>query len=77
MDVGKPRKFKRGICFGGHLAITYVGDLLFLLICSYLSPPSNFVKRELPFPRGLKSRMHIVYRAVNHVVTILCADRAE
>ena len=38
-----------------------------------LSPPSSFVKHELPFPSGLKSRMHIGYRAV----TVMCADRAE
>ena len=30
---------------------------------SELSPPNNFVKRELPFPRGLKSRTNIGYRA--------------
>ena len=38
---------------------------------------NNFVKRELPFPRGLKSCMHIGYRVVNHAVTIMCADRTE
>ena len=36
--------------------------------------PSNFVKHELPFLRGLKSRRHIGYLALNHVVTIMCVD---
>ena len=30
-----------------------------------LSLPSNFVKREMPFPCGLNPRTHICYRAVN------------
>ena len=42
-----------------------------------LSPPNNFVKGELPFLRGLKSHTNIGYRAVNHAVTLMCADRAE
>ena len=65
-DGGKLRKFKGGICCGGHLAATYGGELLYLRNFSKLSPPSNFVKRELPFSCGLKSRRHIGYRAVNH-----------
>ena len=40
-------------------------------------PPNNFVKRGLPFPRELKSHMHTGYRAVNHMVLILCADCDE
>ena len=36
-----PRKFKGGICCGSHLAVTYRGELLYLQICSYLSPPSS------------------------------------
>ena len=77
-----PRKFKRGICRGGHLAITYGGELLNLLIFSYIvfcsySLPNNFVRRELPFRCGLKSRTHIGYCTVNHAVTIMCPDRAE
>ena len=28
------RKFKRGICCGGHLAVTYGGELLYLRIFS-------------------------------------------
>ena len=32
--VLNPRKFKGGICCGGHLAITYGGELLyFRIIC--------------------------------------------
>ena len=38
---------------------------------------SNFVKRKLPFPRGLKSRTHIRYCMVNHTVMIMCANLAE
>ena len=75
-DASHPRKFKRGICCGGHLAITYGGELLYLQIFLLLSPPSNFVERELPFPHVLKSHAHIDYRAVNHAI-IMCADRAK
>ena len=32
----------------------YGGELLYLRIFLKLSPPSNFGKRELPYPRGLK-----------------------
>ena len=70
----KARKFKGGICGGSHLAVTYGGELLYLRIFSSISPPS---KRELPFLRGLKSRTHNGYCAVNHAITIMCADRAE
>ena len=38
---------------------------------------SNFIKRELPFSHGFKSRKQIGYRAMNHVVMIMCADRAD
>ena len=38
-----PRKFKEGICCGGHLAVTYGGELLYLRIFLKLNPPSNFV----------------------------------
>ena len=38
---------------------------------------TNFAKRELPFPRGFKSRTHIGYRALKHTATIMCADRAK
>ena len=41
------------------------------------SPPINFVKRELPFRHGLKSRTHIDYPVVNHAVAIICADHAK
>ena len=51
-----PRKFKGGICCGGHLSVTYGGELLYLWIFSQLSPSNNFVKRELPFPREIKLR---------------------
>ena len=71
------RKFKGGICCGGHLAVTNGGELLYLWIFLQLSPPNNFVKPKLPFPRGLKSCTHIGYRAVNHAVMIVCAVRAE
>ena len=68
----EPRKFRGGICCGGHFAVTYAGELLYLRIILWLNPPNNFAKRELPFPRGLKSRTHIGYRAENHAVTIMC-----
>ena len=42
----------------------YRGELLYLQIFSWLRPPTDFVKRELPFPHGLKSHMHIGYCAV-------------
>ena len=42
----------------------------------YVSPP-NFIKRELPFRHGLKSRMQIGYCGVNHRITIMCADRTD
>ena len=57
-------------------AILYGGELLYLRICSYLSPPSNFVKRELPFLHGLKSHTPIGYCMVNHVVA-MSAECAE
>ena len=72
-----PRKFKGGICCGGHLAVTYGDELFYLRIFSLLSPPNNSVKRELPLPRGLKSRTQTGYPAVNHAITIMCADRAK
>ena len=30
----RPRKFEGGVCCGGHLAVTYGGELLYLRICS-------------------------------------------
>ena len=48
------RKFKEGICCGGHLAVTSGGELLYLQIFLSLSPLNNFVTCELPFSRGLK-----------------------
>ena len=42
-----------------------------------ISPPSNFVGVSCLFPCGLNSRIHVGYRAANHTVTIMCADRAE
>ena len=71
------RKFKGGICCGGHLAVTYGGELLYLPIFLQLSPPNKFAERELPFQRGLKSRTNIDYSAVNHMVTIMCTNHAE
>ena len=75
--VCSPKKFKGGIWCGGHLAVSYGGELLYLRIFSELSLPYSFVKRELPFLYGLKLRTQIGYRVVNHAVTIMCADRAE
>ena len=46
-----------GIYCGGHLTVTYGGELylrIFLRSC----PPSNFVVLELPFLHGLQSRTH-------------------
>ena len=43
-------------------------SLFYLRIFSSLSPPNNFVKRELPFSSGLKSRTQIGYHVVNHAV---------
>ena len=54
----------KGEC-GGHLAITYGGELLYLRIFLSLGPPNNFVKCELPFSHGLKSRTQIGHRIVN------------
>ena len=51
--MNKSRKFKGRICCGGHLDVTYGGELLYLRIFSSLSPPNNFVKRVLPFPHGI------------------------
>ena len=42
-----------------------------------LSLPSNFVKRVLPFSRGLKSCTHLGYCVLKYAAMILCADRAE
>ena len=67
----RDKEFKGGICCGGHLAIMYGGDLLYLWNFLYLSPPSNFVWHELPYLRGLKSRTHVGYCAVNHTVMIM------
>ena len=63
----KVRKFKVGICCGNHLAVTYGAELLYL-------PPS---KLELAFLTWIKSQPHIGYRAMNHAVTIIHADRAD
>ena len=63
----EPGKFKGGICWPSHMEASY---------CT-LSLPSNFVKRELPFPHGLKSHTHKGYHGVNHAVMIMCADHAE
>ena len=69
------RKFKRGSVMAAivpsRMEVSY-----YYFFRIYLSPP-NFVKRELPFPHGLKSRTHIGYLAVDHAVTVMCADRAE
>ena len=72
-----PRKLKGGIGCGGHLAVTYGGELIYLRIFSYPSPPNHFVERKLPFLRELKSRTHIDYRTVNRTVMIMCADCTE
>ena len=32
----------------------------------FRGPAKQFVKRDLPFPRGLKTHTHIGYHAVNH-----------
>ena len=37
----KPRKFKGGICCGGHLVVTYGAELLYLRIFSFPSSVSN------------------------------------
>ena len=58
---------KLGIHSGGHLAVTYEGELLYLQMFSYLSPPR---KHELPFSHGLKSGMVIM-------ITIMSADRTK
>ena len=56
-----PRKFKGRICCGGHLAVTYGGELLYHRIFS----PSKFVKLELPFPSDLNhARVQVI--ALNH-----------
>ena len=68
--LGMPKEILRGICCGGHLAVEYGGELLYLRIFLELSPPRNFFKCEL-----LKLCTHIGYRAVNH--TIMCADCAK
>ena len=73
-----PRKFKEGICCGGHLAVTSGTPVWRRVIV----PPDFFVakpaiKCKLPLPRGLTSRKHNGYRSVNHAVTIMCADRTE
>ena len=71
------KEIQGGICCSSHLAVTYGGELLYLRIFSLLSPPRNFVKRELLFPHGLQSGMHIGYRVMNRAITIMCSDRAE
>ena len=50
---------------------------MYLQIFFILSPPSNFVKRELLFLSGLKSSTHICYCSVNHTVVMMCADCAK
>ena len=37
----EPRKFKGGICCGGHLVVTYGAELLYLRIFSFPSSVSN------------------------------------
>ena len=37
----QPRKFKGGICCGGHLVVTYGAELLYLRIFSFPSSVSN------------------------------------
>ena len=70
----KARKYKGGICCRGHLAVTYGGELLYLQILLYLSPPSKY---ELPLLQAIKSCTHNDYSAVNHVVTMMCIDHAK
>ena len=57
--------------------IMYGGELLYLRIFSYVSLPSNSIKRELPFTRGLTSCTHVGYHAVNHTVTIMCRGQKK
>ena len=77
LNVLETRKFKGRICCGGHLAVTYGSELLYLRIFSSLSLPSNFIKRMLPFLCGLKSRTHVGYHTVKLAATIMCTDHAE
>ena len=41
-DCLDPRKFKGGICCGGHLAVTYWGELLYLQIFFVAKPAKQF-----------------------------------
>ena len=69
-DMKQPfLQLKRGICHGGHLAITYVVIVPQIFLLSYcysrlfllISPPSNFIMRVLPFSHELKSHIHLGY----------------
>ena len=51
--IQHPRKFKEGICCGGHLVITHM-EVQVSYCTSGFSLPNNFLTHELPFPRGLK-----------------------
>ena len=44
------KEIEGSICCGGHVAVRYGEELLYLRIFLYLSPPS---KRGLPFTHGL------------------------
>ena len=59
--------FLMGLDWYYDLWQSYEGELLYLWIFSYLSPPNNFVKRkrELSFQRALKSCTHIGYPVEN------------
>ena len=55
-----PRKFKGesvvAAILPSHMEVSYCSSEFF----RKLSPPNNFIWRELPFPHGLKSRTHVV-----------------
>ena len=77
-DVGGSRKFLRGNLLWQpsyrHIWRWVIVSPEFFVA---ISPPSSFVKCELPFLRGLESCKHICHRTVNHMVMIMCADCAE
>ena len=72
-----PRKFKGWISCGSNFLSHTEGELLYLWIFSWLSPPSNFVQCVLPTLRWSKSCTHLGYRAVNKPDDNLCKLRVH
>ena len=76
----QPRKFNRGICCGGHLAILYIWrrDILHLHIFHSYAHKIILLLAWVTFLHGFKSHMNSKHARIrNDVVMTMCIDPAK